>query len=160
MKRKAWVGDKPAHAALAHRRRGGLEFLYPAAEADFGGIEIAFRINSDVVHPLELAGLAAVTAPLRKHLPVLARQHTDLAIGTVRHEDETLLRIARQHQVPNRAVRQGLRIEAELLDEGTVLTKDLNAIVDAVADIDQAVVRQPHAVHGVAELCDSGAAEL
>ena len=43
-------------------------------------------------------------------------------------------------------------LEDELGHEGSVLVKDLYAIVHAVADVDQAVVRDAHAVHGIAEL--------
>ena len=50
------------------------ELLHPAAEADLGGVEGALGVDGDVVHPLELAGLAAVAAPLRQDLAVLARQ--------------------------------------------------------------------------------------
>ena len=43
------------------------------------------------------------------------------------------------------------RRDAELLHEGAVLAEHLDAVVGAVADIDEPVVRQPHAMHGVGE---------
>ena len=128
-----------------------VEFLRPAAEADLRGVEITLGIDADVVHPLELAGLAAVPAPLRQRLAVLARYRDDLAIGAIGDEDEALLRVARKHQVPDRAVLQGLRLDAKLLHEGAVLAKHLDAVVDPVADINETVVRQPHTMHGIAE---------
>jgi hypothetical protein len=48
------------------------------------------------VHPLELAGLAPVAAPLREQLSILARKRVDLAIGAVGDENESLLRIDRR----------------------------------------------------------------
>ena len=48
------------------------EFLRAAAVADLGGVEIALGIDGDVVHPLELAGLAAVAAPLGEHFAGVA----------------------------------------------------------------------------------------
>src|SRR5262245_45199079 len=52
---------------------------------------------------------------------------------------------------PDRAVRQRLLVDAEFLDDTAILAKRLNAIVDAVADIDETVIRQTHAVHRIAE---------
>lgn len=46
--------------ALLHR----LELLRASAPADLGGVEVALGVDGDVVHPLELAGLAAVPTPL------------------------------------------------------------------------------------------------
>src|SRR4029077_14263751 len=43
-------------------------------------------------------------------------------------------------------------LENELPDEGSVLLEDLHAVVGAVADVDQSVVRDAHAVHRVGEL--------
>src|SRR5688572_29492435 len=129
----------------------GVEFLRPAAEADLRGVEITLGIDANVVHPLELAGLSAVPAPLRQRLAIRARYRDDLAIGAVGDEDEALLPIARKHQVPDRAVLQGLRLDTELLREGAVLARDLDAVIDPIADINETVVRQPHAMHGIAE---------
>ena len=42
------------------------------------------------------------------------------------------------------------RLDAEFLHELAVLVEHLDAVVGAVADVHQAVVGQPHAVHRVA----------
>src|SRR5205085_1323378 len=72
--------------------------------------------------------------------------------GAVGHEQEALFRIARERDVPYRAVRAGLWFDAVLLHELAFLGEDLDAIVRAVAGVDEAVVRDLGAVHRVAEL--------
>jgi hypothetical protein len=128
--------QSPRRRGLLHRTK----FLHTAPKADLRRVEGALRVNRDVVHPLKLAGLAPVTAPLREHLSILARKRVDLAIGAVGDEDELLLRIDRQHQVPDRAVGERLRFDPEFLHEGAILAEHLDAVVDTVADIDEPVV--------------------
>src|SRR5262245_24322668 len=134
-------------AQSSHR----LELLRPAAPADLGRVQIPLRVDGDVVQPFELSRLAPVPAPLRQRLAVLARDGVDLAVGTVGDEDEALLRIDRQDEVPNRAVLQRRRLDPELLHEGPVLAEHLDAVVDAVAHVDQPVIGDAHAMHRVAE---------
>ena len=83
--------------------------------------------------------------------PVWRIERADLPVGAVGDEDVALRRVLRQHQVPDRAVLQRLRLDAEFLHEGAVLAEHLDAVVGAVADIDEAVARQAHAVHRVGE---------
>src|SRR5262245_29878932 len=124
---------------LSHRRSGRNELLDPASKSDLGSVEIALRVDPDVVHPFELAELAAAPAPLREHLAVLVRQHADLSVRAIGYENVPLLRIARQHQIPHRAVCQRLWIDLELLHEAAVLAENLDAIIGTVADIDESV---------------------
>src|SRR5947209_18043656 len=41
-----------------------LELVHAAAEADLGGVDVALRVDRDVVHPLELLRLEYVAAEL------------------------------------------------------------------------------------------------
>ena len=70
----------------------------------------------------------------------------------VRHEDEALLGVARERDVPGRARGQRVLGEERLLHELAVRLEHLQAVVGAVADIDEPVVRTLDAVHRVAEL--------
>ena len=45
------------------------------------------------------------------------------------------------------------RLAGKLAERGIVLVEDLKAIVAAIADIDFAVIRDFHAMHGIAEEC-------
>lgn len=85
----------------------------------------------------------------------------DLAVEAVGDEDVALLRVPGQHEIPNRAVLECLRIEAEFMHERLVLAENLDAVIDAVAHIDahidEVVVGDAHAVHRIAEACDSAA---
>ena len=53
---------------------------------------------------------------------------------------------------PNRPGAQRILFDDELLDERTVLAKDLNSVIGAIADIDEAVLGDFHAVDRIAEL--------
>src|SRR5437588_13033010 len=106
----------------APRRSGAysidaLEFLDATAEAHFRRVEVAFGVDRDVVHPLELPRLASVTPPLAELLTGVAHERRDLPVRAVRGEDEALLLVHGQHEVPHRAVRKCRRLDLELLHE-------------------------------------------
>src|SRR6266487_5933274 len=143
-------GDAEIQAGL--RSIQALKFLRPTPEADLGCVEVALGIDADVVHPFELPGHASAAAPRGEHLAVLPPERDDLIIRPIGDEDEPLHWIFRQHQVPHRAVGERLRLDPELLHERAVLAEHLDAVVGAVADVDEAVVAQPHTVHRVGKL--------
>src|SRR5437588_5753045 len=98
----------PSGAASTCHHSGGSvcppELLHAAPEADLGGVEVAFRIDRDVVHPLELPRLPAMAAPLVDERARVAQERADLPVRAVGGEDETLVLVLREHQVPHRAV--------------------------------------------------------
>ena len=102
--------------------------------------------------PVELPGIAAVVAEAADHAAVLALDDADLVVLAVGAEQIGLLRIGPDREVPHRAVAERVLLEEPLLDEGAVLLEHLDAVVDAVADIDQPVIGDLHAMHGIAEL--------
>jgi hypothetical protein len=67
------------------------------------------------VHQLELTGLAAVTAPLGQHFPVVPIDCDDLAVRAVRNEYKFLGGVFRQHKIPNGTILQSFRLDPELL---------------------------------------------
>ena len=73
-------------------------------------------------------------------------------VGAVGHVEEALVRVLRERNVPHRAVRQRVRRHEDFLHELAFLREDLDAVVDAVAGVDEAVVRNLGAVHRVREL--------
>src|ERR1700681_271941 len=75
-----------------------------------------------------------------------------LAVRSIHHVDELLLPVGREGDLVDRAVEPGIALEEMLGHEGAVLAEDLIAVIDAVADIDQAVLGDAHAVHRIAEL--------
>src|SRR5688572_6022640 len=90
------LGPRKVRSVLFHSPK----LLRATAKADLGCVQIAFTVNSDVVHPLKLAWMAAVTTPLGKDVADFARQRDDLPVCAVCHEYEFLLRVFGQHQVP------------------------------------------------------------
>src|SRR5579862_3642918 len=76
----------------------------------------------------------------------------DLLIGSVGEVDVLLLRIFREGDVPNRAVAESVLVENFLFDERAVGLEDLDAIVDAVAYVEESVIGEIGAMDGIAEL--------
>src|SRR5215475_12436103 len=104
------------------------------------------------MHPVELAGVAAAAAEAADHAAVLALDDADFVVFAVGAEQIGLLWIGPEGEVPNGAIAErGLLVEP-LLHEGAVFLEDLHAVVDAVADIDEPVAGDLHAMHGIAEL--------
>src|SRR5476649_1904991 len=91
-------------------------------------------------------------APLGEHLPVVAVDRDDLAIRPVGDENIFLCGVFRQHKIPNRTVLQSFLLDPELIEEGVVFSEHLDAIISAVADIHEIVIRYSHAMHWIGEL--------
>src|SRR6202789_1474526 len=65
---------------------------------------------------------------------------------------ELLLRIVREGNIPDRPGAQRLLLDERFLDERAIWFENLDAVVDAIADIQQAVVREHGAVYRIAQL--------
>src|SRR5947209_18050462 len=102
------------------------ELLRPLAGVDLAGVEVAVRVDRQVVDPVELAGLAARPAEGRLHGAAVARQREHLVVAAVGHEQPALLRVAREDDVPHGAVPRGARLDRELADEAAVLVEHLD----------------------------------
>ena len=53
---------------------------------------------------------------------------------------------------PKPSAAQRILFDDELLDEGAILAKDLNSVVGTIANIDEAVLGDLHAVDRIAKL--------
>ena len=81
------------------------------------------------------------------HLQRFAIEDVDLLIRTVGHDEERLIRIDREADVPDRSAAERLLRDEGFLHERPVLAEHLHAIVRAIADVDESVARDPHRVH-------------
>jgi len=81
-----------------------------------------------------------------------AQQDVHLLIGSIGEIDVLLFRILREGNVPYGSVAERPFLDDLLLDEGAVRFEDLDAVVHAVADIEQTVVCKLGAVDRAAEL--------
>src|SRR5262245_4541314 len=133
---------------LLHRR----EALHALARAHFGRVKVAASVDREVVEPVELAGLAAEAPERGDALPGLAHHDVDLTVRAVRDEEMRLQRVGREDQIVHRAVDLRFRLDRVLANEGAVLAEHLDAVVGAVADVDQTIDRESHAMHRVREL--------
>src|SRR5262249_12985720 len=59
---------------IALRGAVGLEFLHALSGVDLARVDVAVRIDSDAVHPVELAGIAAGAAEAADHGAVASAQ--------------------------------------------------------------------------------------
>ena len=103
------------------------------------------------MHPFELASHPSRTPECAKLRTGLAVDGVDLHIGAIGDVDVFLRPVFRQHEIPHRAVLQGLWFDLKFLDEGAVFLEHLDTVVGAVADIHQPVARDPDAVHRARE---------
>src|SRR5258705_7184810 len=102
--------------------------------------------------PVELPGIAAVPPKAADHGPILAPDDADFVVFAVGAQQIGLFRIGPDGDVPDRAVAERVLLEEKFLHEGAVLPKYLDTVVDAVADIDQSVIGDLHAMHRIGEL--------
>src|SRR2546428_1893835 len=100
----------------------------------------------------ELARLPPDAAKAPDGLHARALHDADLAVRAIDHVDVFLLRIRRERDLVDRAVHAGLLLEEMLGHERAVLPEDLQAIVGAVADVDQTILGDANAVHRIADL--------
>src|SRR5215475_6240646 len=100
----------------------------------------------------KLAGVAAAMAESADHAAILALDHADFVVGTVGIQEIALLRIGPEREVEHRAVAAGVLLVKPFLHIGAVRLEDLDAILAAVAGIDEPVISDLDAVDGIAEL--------
>jgi hypothetical protein len=90
-----------------------------------------------------MAGAAEGTEQLQR----ISIENIHLLVGSIDHERKLLLRIHRKADVPHRSAAERLFREEGFLNERAILSKDLKAIVGAVADIHEAIMRDLHGVN-------------
>src|SRR5437870_10377377 len=116
------------------------ELLHAFAFVRFGDEEVALRIDREVVRAVELAGPVPRPAEFTDHPQRLPLEDVDALIRAVGNDEKRLPRIGREADVPDRPAAEGLTGDHDLADERAILPKNLNAIVRAIADVDEAVL--------------------
>jgi len=128
------------------------EFLKPFASVNFPGIEIAARIRNQLVKPMKLPGIAAVVPRLALNGPVVSPNGPNDIVFTVGYQQKLLALVGRKRELPYRTDPQRFRAQSELLNELPLLGEHLDAVVDAIADIDKPISRNVDAVYRIAKL--------
>src|SRR4051794_2007044 len=107
------------------------EFLDALTLPGLGRVDVTLGVGRDRVHAVELAGLAAAVAERGDLFERLAQDDPHAVVHAVGEIDETLLRIARERDVPGRArAERGLGVE-RLLHEFSVRLEHLQPIIGA-----------------------------
>src|SRR5690242_13032133 len=127
-----------------------LELLHALA-LHLGAVDVALRVDADEVQVVELAELVADAAPGADKLTGRAVDGVELAVRVIDHKQIALLRVRPHHDRADRAGIALLQYE-EFPHEGAVLAKHLHAIVLAVADQHEAILRNGDAVDLVGEM--------
>ena len=104
------------------------------------------------MNPVELPGIAAVAAKTADYGTIVPFQHPDFVVLAVGAQQIGLLRVGPDRDIPHRAIAARVLFVKPFLNEGSIFPEHLDAIVDAIADIEQPVVGELHAMHGVGEL--------
>ena len=130
------------------------ELLHALALVGFGRVDVALRVGRDAVHARR-TGRAGGRRRRSSSAPPATRESMMwiFSLRAVGEEDVLLLRVLRERDVPHRAVAERVlaRTSASFTNLPS-LREHLDAVVRAVADVDEAVVRRLGAVHRVAEL--------
>src|SRR5437762_1079325 len=107
------------------------EFLDALPLVGLGDEEIAAGIDGEIVRAVELSSPVAGAAERADHCERLPIEHVDLLVGAVGHDQELLLRVGREADVPHRSAAERLLRNEDFTHEGSVLVEDLDAIVGA-----------------------------
>src|SRR6185312_7949141 len=142
--------------ALVRFRDGPHAFVKEALDAlpaiRLGCIDVAFRIGRDAVDAVEFAGLASAIPEAGEHFERVAIDDVHLVVFAVRDVEELLLRVVGKGDVPDRSRAEGLFLDHFFLHESAVWFEDLDTVVNAIADVEESVVRELCAVDRIAEL--------
>ena len=108
------------------------------------------------MHGVELAGLASSVAEAGEDFQRSAKHDVHLLVGAVSKINVFLLWIFGERDIPDRAVTQCSLRDEYLFHKSSIFLEDLNPVVHAIADVEQAVVREFGAMHGISELLGRG----
>src|SRR6516162_8592703 len=121
------------------------ELLDAFALKGFGRVDVALGVGGDRVHAEKLAGLAPTAAEGGEFLHAGALNDAHALVLAVGQIDEALRGIAREGDLPGRACGERIFREEVLAHELAVGVEDLDAVVLAIADIEQAVIGERNA---------------
>src|SRR5215472_15940099 len=128
------------------------KLLHALAGIDLRREDVSLAVNRDVMQRRELADLPPWPAEAAERLVRGAVDDAHLAVHAIDHVDEFLVLVGREHEVVDRA-RAARRLLVDVLgDKSAILTKHLQAVVAAVADVDEIILVDADAMHRVAEL--------
>src|SRR5262245_34882952 len=89
-------------ASPADRGADIAELLRAFSGIHLGRVEIAFGVGGDVVHPMEVAGIAAVASEPPDDLAGFTHERAHLIVGAVGIEQEALFAVDPEVEVPDR----------------------------------------------------------
>src|ERR1700734_1015754 len=101
---------------------------------------------------MKLPGIAAVVPCLALNDSVVSTDGPNDVVFTVGYQQKRLALVGRKRELPGRTHTQCFRAQNELLNESPLLSEYLDAVVDAIADIDKPISRNMDAVYRTAKL--------
>src|SRR4029077_21135297 len=90
-------------ASLRQRRADIAKFLRALSGVHLGRIEVALGVDGEIVHPMELAGVPTVAPEGADDLAGFTHERAHFVVGAVGVEQEGLLAVDPEIQVPDRA---------------------------------------------------------
>ena len=101
---------------------------------------------------MELPGIAAVVPGLSLNDSIVSPDGPNDVVFTVGYQQKRLALVGRKRELPYRTDPQCFRAQGELLNEFPLLGEHLDAVVDAIADVDKPISRNVYAVYRTAKL--------
>src|SRR5882672_4400485 len=102
---------------------------------------------------MKLAGPGAVVAKAAQHGAIGTPGDHPLEVARIVHEHERLIRIRPEADIAHRSGALGGRLVNDIFHERTVLLEDLQAVVQTIADVDEPLSRDAHAMRDPELLC-------
>src|SRR5262249_1271120 len=120
-------GPDRALILLGHRAETFVDkLLQPLTAIRLGRVDVALRVGRDAVHGVELPRLTAAVAEAGELGQRLAIEDVNFLVGAVGEIQILLLRIARERDVPRRAVAERVLEDLRLFHELAVLLEHLD----------------------------------
>src|SRR5580658_8389604 len=109
---------------------------------------------------MELPGIAAVMPRLARNGPVVSPNSPNNIVFAVSHQQKLFAFVGRKRELPYRTHPQRFRAQSELLNEFPLFGEHLDAVVDAIADIDKPISRNVDTVYRIAKLLIAGCGRI
>src|SRR5262249_18481489 len=120
------------------------ELLYALAFITFCNIDIPPGIGVDIVCAVKFAGPVPSPAELADDFKRAAPENPHQLVRAVGNNEERLRRIGRKSDIPGGATAERLFRDEHLVQKRAVLPEDLDAVIGAVADVNEAIAGDPH----------------
>ena len=127
-------------------------FLHALCVVDFGRKEISLRVDSDVMDPVKVSGIASGMPKASRHVAIGNICNMHFVVCPIDNQKKGLIVAWPEFHVPHRAGALARFFKDKLAKECSIFFENLESVVGAVANIDKAIFAKLYAVNRVGKL--------